>query len=128
MELALQVVGMKLTGKIHDARQIALKIVENGNDGPFSNPPLQRTSEDAIMAEEFPQDDPQLEEWNPSPEVPLKPRLAPLLNPIPVAAFKPASSWWDLNLSSPPTPTSTLCKTAQVPIVGVATQTPIRLH
>ena len=35
LELALQLVGMKLTGKIDDARQIAMKIV-NSNQDTFS--------------------------------------------------------------------------------------------
>ncbi|KAI7881167.1 hypothetical protein K492DRAFT_129222, partial [Lichtheimia hyalospora FSU 10163] len=31
MELALQVVGLKMTGKVEDAREIAMRIVQGGN-------------------------------------------------------------------------------------------------
>ncbi|KAG0188426.1 SPT3 Dosage dependent suppressor of Ty-induced promoter mutations-like protein [Apophysomyces sp. BC1034] len=32
LELALQVVGLKMTGKLHDAKQIAMRIVQGGDD------------------------------------------------------------------------------------------------
>jgi len=54
MELALQVVGMKLTGKIHDARQIAMKIVENSNDESFTGGTHQvfpKPTDDVVMSD-----------------------------------------------------------------------------
>ncbi|KAI7896939.1 uncharacterized protein EV154DRAFT_410860 [Mucor mucedo] len=37
MELALQVVGLKMTGKVEDARDIAMRIVQGGNTGGNNN-------------------------------------------------------------------------------------------
>ncbi|KAH8557058.1 hypothetical protein BGW37DRAFT_511280 [Umbelopsis sp. PMI_123] len=37
MELALQVVGLKMTGKVEDAREIAMRIVQGGSAGGSSN-------------------------------------------------------------------------------------------
>jgi hypothetical protein len=37
MELALQVVGLKMTGKVEDARDIAMRIVQGGNAGGGGN-------------------------------------------------------------------------------------------
>ncbi|KAG2185900.1 hypothetical protein INT43_002338 [Umbelopsis isabellina] len=42
MELALQVVGLKMTGKVEDAREIAMRIVQGGSTGGNSN--LQSTA------------------------------------------------------------------------------------
>ncbi|KAM3589724.1 SPT3 Dosage dependent suppressor of Ty-induced promoter mutations-like protein [Umbelopsis sp. WA50703] len=42
MELALQVVGLKMTGKVEDAREIAMRIVQGGSAGGSSN--LQSTA------------------------------------------------------------------------------------
>ncbi|KAI8137392.1 hypothetical protein BJV82DRAFT_358156 [Fennellomyces sp. T-0311] len=35
LELALQVVGLKTTGKLHDAKHIAMRIVQGGDHNPF---------------------------------------------------------------------------------------------
>ncbi|KAI7902591.1 uncharacterized protein BX663DRAFT_509769 [Cokeromyces recurvatus] len=37
MELALQVVGLKMTGKVEDAREIAMRIVQGGNNNNNNN-------------------------------------------------------------------------------------------
>ncbi|KAI8388132.1 uncharacterized protein BYT42DRAFT_611201 [Radiomyces spectabilis] len=39
MELALQVVGLKMTGKVEDAREIAMRIVQGGGQNSNSPPP-----------------------------------------------------------------------------------------
>jgi hypothetical protein len=40
MELALQVVGLKMTGKIENAKDVAMRIVGSGNDETFSSAPI----------------------------------------------------------------------------------------
>ncbi|KAI9282172.1 hypothetical protein BY458DRAFT_167556 [Sporodiniella umbellata] len=47
MELALQVVGLKMTGKVEDAREIAMRIVQGGDSS--SNPPSSNNLEHHVM-------------------------------------------------------------------------------
>lgn len=58
MELALQVVGLKMTGKVEDAREIAMRIVQGGNK---SNGSSSSTSAGGDQNQQPPQQQQQLE-------------------------------------------------------------------